>query len=329
MKLNVFPTIKIKNINFHVIDNVTNVVLKLPDICEIDMDCNKIINSEKSVYLMLNTPNHHSFGHWFFESCIYYKTFFQLKKIFPNLKIVLANPTNYKLQTLNYFGINEIEFKITSSNNLFFIPIMHDISLNNEVKIDLYDSMLTKFYLACNAPFESEFKKKYDITIIPRHKVENNPFTDRIIDTIDIENEISKRPNCLVYDTSKVKLFKEQIDTIRNTHLLIVPDGSSLLVNGFFARDSIIIALGFCTPTQSEKDTPKLKNILKKIAMNNIIIFIHNKYVEKHEHRIFTYDMIKHIIETKNYLTKMKKIHINMYLDDGFNEKIKNENIKN
>jgi hypothetical protein len=293
-----YPTISMFGYDMYMLTNVAEFIMYLPHFCHVKTNEN-LTTGPHEIYLLIDTPNHSSFGHFIFESSIYIHIYAKLKKIFDGIKILTVAPMKYKLLILNYFGVhaNEIVTKFNSNNNVCFMPFFAHSSLNSNDGTEGFRRSLVTLYPIYNNYKYMNVTKDIDVMILPRHSAENNPSTERIIDTMDIENHLRKLPKCVVFDTSHVDTLNIQIEKIRRTDILIVPDGSSMLVNGFFAKNSIIIVLGFGTIKQANSDTPKLKYVQKYIASNNIVIFITNRIVIDSKHVKYTYDMIRHIIE--------------------------------
>jgi hypothetical protein len=298
--------------------NVTEFILYLPHFCHVKTN-DIITKGNHEIYFLVDTPNHNSFGHFIFESSIYINMYNKLRKLFDGIKVLLVSPAKYKHLILKYFGINESDIVSTfgTYDNLCIIPQFEQCSLNSKDHINEFTRTLSVIYPIYNNYKSSNIKKSIDIMIMPRHKIENNPPTDRIIDTTDIENNLKKIPNCEVFDTTAIDSLENQINKIKQTEILIVPDGSSILVNGFFASNSIIIVLGFGTLNQTNTDAPKIKYIHKYIAMNNSVIFIVNRQVIDNKNIKYTYDMIQHIIDQRrNVFEKLIQFNENMYIDN-------------
>lgn len=316
--LTCFPIINIFGYEIYMLTNVSEFILYLPHFCHVKTN-KDVTHGIHETYFLIDTPNHNSFGHFLFESSIYINMYKKLKKLFDGIKVLLVSTTKYKLLILKHFGIseNDIVSTFSTNNNVCFIPQFKQCSLNSNEYTDEFNRVLSIIHPIYNNYKYFQTKKNIDIMIMPRHKVENNPPTDRIIDTSDIENHLSKLPNCNVFDTSSIDILEDQINKIKQTEILIIPDGSSLLVNGFFANNSIIIVLGFGTINQANSEAPKIKHIHKYIAMNNIVIFITNRQVINSKNIKYTYDMIHHIIEQKKeILGKLIQFNENMYIDN-------------
>lgn len=320
-----FPTVNILGYELHMLTNVMEFVLYLPHFCHVKTnDC--ITQGNHETYFIIDTPNHNSFGHFLFESSIYMSIYKKLKKLFDGIKVLLVSSAKYKLLILKHFGIDENDIVSTfrTHDNVCFIPQFKQCSLNSNDYVNEFNRALSIIYPIYNNHKYFHIKKNIDIMIMPRHKVENNPPTDRIIDTTDIENHLSQIPNCEVFDTSTIDSLENQIDKIKRTEILVIPDGSSILVNGFFASNSIIIVLGFGTINQANTEAPKIKYVHKYIAMNNTVIFITNRQVINSKNIKYTYDMIHHIIEQrKEVLGKLIQFNENMYIDNTGVENIK------
>lgn len=310
--LTTFPIVNVIGYDLYMLSNVSEIILYLPQYCHVKLNQpidavapqqgnspSNVGQNNYDMYFIIDTPNHNSFGHFFFESSIYIHLYKELKKVFVDLKILTVSQCNYKNIILKYFGVDDTEIATTfgTNNNICYVPVYHQCSLNSNSHMNLFDRSLSIIYPIYNNYKSLNIQKNIDVMIMPRHRVENNPHTDRTIDTSDIETKLNSMQNCCVYETSTNTLFERQITKIKQTKILIVPDGSSLLVNGFFAKNSVIVVLGYGTINQANIDTPKIKLIHKYIAQNNVVIFIVNLKTLDRKNSIYTYDMIQHLMD--------------------------------
>ena len=53
------------------------------------------ISSDMEYYYIFDSPVSDAFGHWFFESFIFYPIFLSIQKIYPTVKILVKNKKRY------------------------------------------------------------------------------------------------------------------------------------------------------------------------------------------------------------------------------------------
>lgn len=306
--------LNIDGYEFRVFQNVLHYTLISPYSCNVEIDNKSNYKSSNydEVYFIIDSPNQHAFGHWFYDSVIYMPMFYKLKTLYSNIKIALSVKMNYKLLVLKHFGIieDDIVYTFRSSHNICIFPLYESHSLNSTKCLHQFEFMISNLF----DHFTMNNKKNIDVMIMPRHKTENNHLIERMVDTIDIENKLKSCKNCCVLDTSTTITFNEQILCTNQSKIIIVPDGSSLIVNGIFARNSRIITLGITTLIQSIRDTPKVKNILLKISRNNeiIIVPISNKKIEPYQK--YTYDMIQPLLSGNDIAPMCENLCGNIYV---------------
>jgi hypothetical protein len=306
---------EIDNYKFFIYFNVLKYTISSDHDIKIEYE-KKQGNENPEIYLILDSYLHHSFSHWIFDSVIYLPLFNKLKKIFPNIKIVLHEERKYKLIFLEYFHIEKdlILYQLNTSNNICIYPQFHTNALNmNSNSPDFY-FYYNKLFDYFNVPNN---KKTISLLLLPHHKIENKQLIQHNVDTSDIEKNIMLCPLNTTVDTSKLNSLQEQINLISQSRVIIVPDDLSL-VNGIFAKNSIIISLGLTTYYQSFSDSLKIKHIIKKISQNNIFIYVpysKNKYDKM---QIYTYDMIEDLTNSNDVTKLCEKLDHNIYL---FNKK--------
>lgn len=225
------------------------------------------------VYIILDTFYNDAFGHWVYEGGIYLPIISHIKETYPGAKVVLNKEIKYKNLFVNYFGFtdDDIVYDIAPPNLCFF-PIPQICSLNRHERLQEYRYLVTNFM---NVFDDIQFEKKYEITIMPRHKTGNFYMFDRTIDTMDIEKILSTSPQNFVFDTSKVLSLIEHMTPIKQSKTIIIPDGSSFLVNAMFAYNSRIIVLGCQTCFQAiDHASVKLFDVIDHITTHNEIVYV-------------------------------------------------------
>lgn len=221
-------------------------------------DTNKCNNPQ--YYLIIDTSYRKGFGHWVYESAIYVPVYNRLKIKFPNIKMVLSDSYdfNFAKNILNFLGIKkedifsihkpfknlrEIPDVIYFENNnicLFHEPNAYlcDLTITDEYK--LYVDM---FYNKLN--IYSNIEKTIDILYLDRSSGINN-VNNRIYDTKKFIELLFKNYSNYVIkiiDPNDFKDFNEQIYTINMSKNIILPSGSSFLVNSLYINNSNIYIL--------------------------------------------------------------------------------------
>ena len=203
-------------------------------------------NNLDNVYLILESPSHMAFGHWFFESLIFIPYYQQIKEKYPHIKIHLLEKKNYKLLLLDYFNIseNEITYEL-KDNNLCIIPSPIN-SVHLLEYLDVFEKNINYLYKSLNL---LNYNKSIDILIMPRQKKENFIGNDRNYDK-QFENLINKIPNAHILHTDNITKFSEQIEYVRKSKKIYLSDGSAFLVNTFLANNSDIHIIDNVTKQQ-------------------------------------------------------------------------------
>ncbi len=235
-------------------------------------------NSEKSenqYFILDNDQGNEAFAHWVYESAIYLPIYKELKKIYPNLKIFLKSEKKFKKLFFDFFDIDAVDTCTELQKNnisIFYRPMT---SLNDKE----LDTMLMKQILYFIGFFRCESLKSNDVLFMPRQKIENFKPNDRSYDTECLEKEIINN-NWRILHTDTVTCLRDQIKQVNESKIVVLTDGSPLLVNGIFARDSLILIIGNVTYEQFHL-YPKMKFISKCITEinNNKIMYTINKQI--------------------------------------------------
>ena len=228
-------------------------------------------SQEINHYFMIDTDQNEAFSHWVFESAINLIAFKELKIKIPNLKLVLKAKRKYKKLFLEKLEINEMdviyENKIELPNVSYFCePIFcwceKEITDKYKKHVDLFYDLFSK-----------KNNKTIDILLMPRQKLENCKPNDRIYDTEILENEIKEINENGLLHTDKIDNIEDQLNKVNSSKTIILTDGSPFLVNGMFAKSSLILIIGNCTPSQSII-YKKLGYIVEKNKQNNNVIYL-------------------------------------------------------
>jgi hypothetical protein len=186
------------------------------------------------------------FGHWVFESGIFLPLYHRLKKQYPLLRLLSMNSKKYKQIFYNGFRLNQedISSEVEKTNTVIFVQwnSLGDHSIPRRYE---FLNHAQSFYESLVTPKE-KIKKSIDILYLPRGTKENYKSNDRHIPAQDtlLRSICSHFPSTVIYNTDETTNVCEQIHLVRSSKILLLDYGSSLLVNGFFAEDCLIVVLG-------------------------------------------------------------------------------------
>jgi hypothetical protein len=117
-------------------------------------------------------------------------------------------------------------------------------SLNLNNHSHRFEVLLNKFHNLFVTDNKIGQLKDTNVLLLPLQKIDNFKAHDRIVDSSDIEKNISTLTNSLVLNTDQIDSVSAGFDSISRSRNIVVPSGSALLVTEFMARDSNIIVLG-------------------------------------------------------------------------------------
>jgi hypothetical protein len=220
----------------------------------------EIIHESLSFFLLFESPFDCAFAHWVYESAVYLYYFFELKSEYPELKILVKkNPKrSYKnlfFKALNIINENDIHwieneesrdcntvYKNIPINNVCINTTPHYMNMIHIPNKDAFNKLLIQFRDKImdnlNVTFPEERALEY--LFFPRSKLENNVSNDRIIN-YDNVYKLLKGKNYIEYDTINTTNLKDQIELLISSKHIFLDWGSSMLVNGLFCKDSIIL----------------------------------------------------------------------------------------
>jgi hypothetical protein len=223
---------------------------------------NPLNNDSLSFFLLFETCFDCAFAHWIYESALYLYYFFELKSEYPELKILVKkNPKrSYKNLFFKAFNISENDihwieneehhdcktvYKNIPSNNVCINTTPHYMNMINIPNKDAFKKLLIQFrdkiMENLNVTFPAE--KTLDHLFFPRSKFENNVPNDRTIN-YDKVYKMLQGKQYIEYDTINTTNLKDQIELLVSSKNIFLDWGSSMLVNGLFCKDSIILISG-------------------------------------------------------------------------------------
>ena len=236
------------------------------------------ILKDLTYYLIIDTKEKNATGHWIYECALYLPIFLDLKKIYPNIKIVLLEKRSYKKLFIEHFGISmsdivyiDVERPLLK-NNICFFPIA-EFALNEPNLTPIYIKYIDRFYDMFVQPITRSCNDNI-ILCLPRQKLENYGPNDRSYDTTDIENFIKEKDIGLVVNTDTIETLEQQMYLIRNSANIVLTDGAPSTFNPMFASSSVIYICDNNTLRQRQI-FKKLDYIFQRHMMRNKLVYIH------------------------------------------------------
>lgn len=195
-------------------------------------------------YFCIDGIYHEAWSHWVEESAIYLPLFMHLRKLYPQLKIYSFGKKGYKNAMYKAFNIKDEDIVYTISNikNIFLFP--YYISLGDHRNPFLFFKHLKIFYNYISSRC-SAVEKDIEILYLPRGSKENCRENDRLIPVQQQLIEfLSGQYNVNILFTDSTENMIDQWSIVRRAKVIILNEGSSLLVNGFFSVNADILVLG-------------------------------------------------------------------------------------
>ena len=230
----------------------------------------------KEIYYIFDCPGEDAFGHWFFESFIFFDYFLEINKIHPNLKILTTNKKKYANNFFKLFKIdNEIVNNINTSHNIcFFSPVLslNDHNIDQLLFKNLINNIVNKIYTVINNNTLYE-----NIIFLTRNAKDNYTPNDRIVHgSEDIEENIIRLGGS-VLNTYNINNVKLQFDTTNSFATIILDYGSSYLVNCIFQKNKKIIVLNNFGHFSQTTIFPSVNIMQDFISNNNNVIVVNPK----------------------------------------------------
>jgi hypothetical protein len=248
---------------------------------------NVSLQDNPTYYFISDDFGYTAFGHWVFESLIFFKILEELNKIYPNIKILTSNKKKYIKNLLNFVDIkNEIVYEISDYNNICFIPPINLLTTGINFNVfDFYNNQLID--KICKNTINFNFTN--NIVFLPRNSKENYFPDDKIpihlLRERRDQNEINYisegviKNGGIVLNTYEINNFFIQFSIVMNSKNIIVDHGSSYAVNCITCRNKNIIVLN-SSNINHHKEIPSFKYIHDIIETNNKVTFLtdYNNY---------------------------------------------------
>lgn len=259
--LNETKLIKYDNIASYYYDNF-NLILNMDD------NVDDII--DKHIYYIIDTHTD-AFGHYFYESFIFYKNIIELNKLYSNVKLLTSNHKKYVNTLFKLFNINnEIVYEL-KHNNICFFPVLFSLN-NHNINQEYFKKLINNIIYDINhiIPLINE----NNIILLPRNKIDNYKPNDRLIEYIDeIEHKIINIGG-MVIDTYQMNNLFYQFTLIKNSNIIILDYGSSFLVNCIFLKNKKIIVIDNSNGLNNQSSQFISINIITNIIMKNNTVII-------------------------------------------------------
>ncbi len=192
-----------------------------------------------------------AFGHWHAESAVFLHYWKVLTQNFPDLYLLLNKDRVYKRLALKAYDIPEerVLFGGVSSLPLENLCIFPPLLLLNDLSIDLlpfsalWSSHILFLYEKAGLN-TSAVSKRIEILALPRQIRENYKLNDRVIPGfVEFCKEVEQRIGGYVLHTDEVADLLEQIRIVASSQIIVLDYGSSFLVNGSLANNSLLLVV--------------------------------------------------------------------------------------
>jgi capsular polysaccharide biosynthesis protein len=245
---------------------------------------------DKQIYFIFDNAGNDALAHFIFESFIFYNIFFDLSKIYNNIKIVTKNKKKYRKNIFKLFNIENIVVEnIENTNNIcFFHPII-SISHSN-INLLLFEKYLVMFINKMKT-FEYSTNINYNILYFPRNKKDNFFYNQTEIFGLDeLENSLIEYGSTVI-DTYVLNNIHIQTQLLFTHKIIIVDYGSSLFFNCIFLTNKIIIVLNNREWFQTQIILPGYSYLFDIINKNNKVYVIN-----KNNENLISFNDIKHLL---------------------------------
>ena len=242
---NMEPSFTLNEYSLYEVENVRAIGVTIREYHGWDVEVDTLCSGPiEQTYLYIDAYCDEAFAHWIMESSIHLVLWRELKIKYPGLKILSFNKKNYKASMYKAFDIDYSEISHTISierNRVIFVKFA---SLADHSKPFLYEKLVKNFHTRLLEKSEVN-KKDIDVLYLPRGSRENFMANDRTIQIQPILLDYIKHiPNSLIYYTDETTNMIDQINIVRRAKIIILNEGSSVIVNGYFSENADIIVLG-------------------------------------------------------------------------------------
>ena len=234
------------------------------------------ISSDMEYYYIFDSPVSDAFGHWFFESFIFYPIFLSIQKIYPTIKILVKNKKRYIKNFFKYVGLDLIisDSIHTKNNTCFFNPLV-SLNVSNNQTLDLLKEFSLKMMIFIRSNINPCISIKNKIILLPRDTKDNFEGNNRTIHGIeDIENNIISKDGT-VLNTFNLNNIHLQFSLINSFENIIVCYGSSYTVNCLSLKNKNIIVLDNYNYHSHHKTFEANSLIYDLIEKENNVVYVY------------------------------------------------------
>jgi hypothetical protein len=252
-------------------------------------------------YYIMDCNGFDAFGHWFFESFIFFENILLLNKHYNNIKIVTYNRHKFVKSLLKFHNIhNEIVYVIDTpnnpeeynvvktplpdKNNRCFFPMI--FSLNDwDIDAPFFRAKIMEMNDSIHAktPTIPEWNPltpaRPNILLLPRNATDNYKSNDRTVDGMEYVEYNVINIGGTVLNTYQLNNFHIQTCVIKNSDIIILDFGSSFIVNCFYLSGKKIIVINNMGLYEPHGKFPANKIIFDMICSNNEVIVINKSVV--------------------------------------------------
>jgi hypothetical protein len=226
----------------------------------------------EKIYVVIDTVDQDTFGHWIFESAIWIP---EIKRLYPTLvhkiEFSLINRKKYKEDFLLYLGVRYTYYPSPRNITIICPPFT---SLTSHRYLSRYLILLDSFHRHLEEISFSPIKTN-DNLLLPRQTKES--LSQRDVDTRSLEEVFkSNSKEAKIFISNESTNFSDQVLIVRGSRSIFVTDGSAFLVNGFLAINSNIIVLGTTLVRTQSMLYEKVAAILDVIEKGNNVVFVNN-----------------------------------------------------
>lgn len=190
------------------------------------------------VVMVFETEYHEAFAHWVYESAIHLAAFQDLREKFPEAKLLLQGKRKYKKLLLDQFGWtyeNDVIFELPFPNRCYFCPVFC-FNDRTGMNVSVFRNLYLQLFQFLRSSAELPLQVTVPVLYLPRSHVENFVYNDRtVLSTHEIRDWCTKKGG-QVLEVHTIEDIRDQISRIQAAKTIILDYGSSLFVNGLFAR---------------------------------------------------------------------------------------------
>jgi hypothetical protein len=243
---------------------------------------NKPVLTNPTLYFIFDGNGLDSFGHWIYESFIWFPILEKLNTMNKDVKILTSNKKKYVKKFLNFFGLtNEVVYTIEDKNNICFIP--PPISLNAQVDTPIFVRLVENFAKRIEIT-ALDLKILNKILFLPRNTKDNYWPTDkidvkflferRIQSDVDIISEGVIRNGGIVLNSYEINNSFVDFSLIKSSRNIIIDYGSAHFVNCVACKNKNIVIVNRQNTKHHDEFTTSLRPLQDIIEKNNNVTII-------------------------------------------------------